>query len=211
MISLIVPILNIDEETDRYAKEALETIKDTELPFELIIIDDGSTMTNDFMKEQADVFIQHKKNKGYGPSVNDGLGVARGDVLVILSGDIKMPHNWLEPLVKHLEENPSTGAVSPVLSEGNKGIIGCSWAMRRDVFEKIGNFDERFKIGYYEDTDYYWRIKQAGFELRYLEEVAIWHYGGLVQHKIGERKNKEENFARFVEKWGFDPHKEPFT
>lgn len=43
-------------------------------------------------------------------------------------------------------------------------LTGCAMLIKKDVFKKIGLFDERFFL-YYEDADFSLRTKNAGFEL----------------------------------------------
>jgi GT2 family glycosyltransferase len=50
-------------------------------------------------------------------------------------------------------------------------------AFRRDLLEKIGMLDERFGLGFYEDDDYCIRVKKAGYSLKCLEDVFVYHQG----------------------------------
>ena len=210
MTSLIVPVYTIDQETEDLCRDALRTIVQTDLPIELIVVDDGSTFRSDeFMRDNADLYIRHRQNRGYAGAVNSGLKAARGEQIFIMSSDVRMPPNWLEPLVRIMEEDKTIGGISP--TAGSPGIIACTWGMRRDVFERVGLFDEQYKQGYYEDTDYYWRIKKLGLKLRYIPEVKIWHAGGATIHKVGGPVHSEENKQRFIKKWGFNPDTKPFT
>ncbi len=54
-------------------------------------------------------------------------------------------------------------------------LIGAVFLMRREVFEKVGLFDERFFL-YMEDVDYCRRVWQAGWEVHYVAESEIVHY-----------------------------------
>ncbi len=50
-------------------------------------------------------------------------------------------------------------------------------AYKKDVFERIGLFDERY-FNYHEETDFCIRAKRAGFKLKYCPTAKIWHKGG---------------------------------
>lgn len=54
-------------------------------------------------------------------------------------------------------------------------VRGASFLVRRDLWQKINGFDERYFI-YLEDTDLCRRIWAAGFEVWYLPEAEIIHY-----------------------------------
>jgi len=53
-------------------------------------------------------------------------------------------------------------------------VSGCAMLVRKDVFKKIGLFDERFFL-YYEDADFSFRAKQAGFDLIIIPAARIKH------------------------------------
>jgi len=53
-------------------------------------------------------------------------------------------------------------------------LVGCALLIRREVFEKVGVFDERF-ISYYEDMDYCVRVRGAGYRLFLVPQAHLWH------------------------------------
>ncbi|MEM2955045.1 MAG: glycosyltransferase family 2 protein [Candidatus Nanoarchaeia archaeon] len=53
-------------------------------------------------------------------------------------------------------------------------ITGASMCIKREVFEKIGFFPEEF-FCYWEDTDFSFRARKAGYELWYVPDSKIWH------------------------------------
>jgi len=54
---------------------------------------------------------------------------------------------------------------------------------RRDVWEKLGGFDEGFHPIWFEDVDYCRRAVDAGYRIEYVPEVAARHVGG---HSIAQ-------------------------
>lgn len=56
-------------------------------------------------------------------------------------------------------------------------VSGAALVVRREVFEKVGGFDEGFFM-YAEDVDWCYRIKQAGWRVVYLPEAKILHHIG---------------------------------
>ncbi|MDD5772642.1 MAG: glycosyltransferase family 2 protein [bacterium] len=56
-------------------------------------------------------------------------------------------------------------------------IPGACILVKREVYKKIGGFDEEYFI-WYEDVDWCYRMKKAGWKLYYLPEAEITHYGG---------------------------------
>jgi len=84
--------------------------------------------------------------------------------------------------------------------------------MRKDVFEKVGELDEQFGIGMFEDDDYSIRVREAGYRVRLAEDLFIHHWGGASFKKLKEESYRnlfEENRNKFEAKWGrkWQPHK----
>jgi GT2 family glycosyltransferase len=58
------------------------------------------------------------------------------------------------------------------------GVAGSCMLIRREVVDQIGYLDERF-FAYQEDADYCFRARQAGWQIYYVPEARIIHYGGM--------------------------------
>ena len=57
-------------------------------------------------------------------------------------------------------------------------VAGCSMLIRREVFEKIGLFDEHFFL-YFEETDFCRRAASAGFKTAYIPGSRVAHVGSV--------------------------------
>lgn len=55
-------------------------------------------------------------------------------------------------------------------------MCGCVWMVKREVFDKIGNYDEDYFIPY-EDSDFSIRARKAGYKLYCYSEAKSWHRG----------------------------------
>jgi hypothetical protein len=56
-------------------------------------------------------------------------------------------------------------------------VIGAFFMIRRELFEALSGFDERFFV-YFEEVDLAWRARQAGWASVYLAEAQAYHKGG---------------------------------
>ena len=56
-------------------------------------------------------------------------------------------------------------------------VMGAFYFVRREVFEKVRGFDERFFV-YYEDLDLSLRIADAGYTIYYMTEPHVFHRTG---------------------------------
>ncbi len=77
-------------------------------------------------------------------------------------------------------------------------------AARKEVVGEIGDLDERFKIGMFEDDDYCLRVKKAGYKIICVHDVFIHHFGQISLLSLGSREYKKifnENKEKFEKKW----------
>jgi N-acetylglucosaminyl-diphospho-decaprenol L-rhamnosyltransferase len=62
-------------------------------------------------------------------------------------------------------------------------VMGAFYLIRRELFEKLKGFDQRFFV-YLEDLDLSYRAYQAGWHSFYLAEVKAYHKGGGTSEQI---------------------------
>lgn len=97
--------------------------------FELVVVDNASTDgTRDYLAALAERdsrihLMRNEEDRGFGPGLNQGLGAAMGDILVILNNDTVVPPGWLVRLAAHLE-HPGIGLVGPTTNRcGNESEV----------------------------------------------------------------------------------------
>jgi N-acetylglucosaminyl-diphospho-decaprenol L-rhamnosyltransferase len=56
-------------------------------------------------------------------------------------------------------------------------VMGALLLVRREVFEALGGFDERFFV-YYEEVDFLYSVQRAGWKSFYLNTAQAYHKGG---------------------------------
>ena len=66
-------------------------------------------------------------------------------------------------------------------------VIGAFFFVRQSVFEQLGGFDERFFV-YFEDVDFSYRARQAGWRSVYLAQAQAFHAGGGTSNQIKARR-----------------------
>ena len=104
--SFIIPVYNRPNEI----KELLESMQQLAYskPFEIVIVEDGSTETSEKVIAQfpsLNISYYFKPNSGPGDSRNYGMAKAKGEYFLILDSDVILPSNYLAAAEAALENN----------------------------------------------------------------------------------------------------------
>ena len=106
-ISVLLPVYN----SAKYLTECIESVLNQSFTdFELICIDDGSTdespaILDTYAKKDARIRVIHKKNAGYGHSMNLGLKNAKGRYICIIESDDYIVQDMYSRLYECIEQN----------------------------------------------------------------------------------------------------------
>lgn len=87
-------------------------------------------------------------------------------------------------------------------------LVGFALLIKRSVYDEVGDLDERFSPGNFEDNDYGLRVLQAGYKNILCRNSFIIHFGSK---SFGKKKEAYsnllfENGKKFEEKWRISPH-----
>ncbi|GAA4543250.1 glycosyltransferase [Amycolatopsis samaneae] len=81
---------------------------------------------------------------------------------------------------------------------------GAALLVRRELFERIGGFDQRYSPAYYEDTDLAFAVREAGYRTMVQPASVVVHHEGVTNGtdvSSGVKRHQELNRGVFVEKW----------
>jgi predicted O-linked N-acetylglucosamine transferase (SPINDLY family)/GT2 family glycosyltransferase len=83
-------------------------------------------------------------------------------------------------------------------------LAGFCLLARREALNALGNFDEGFGLGFFEDDDLSVRAVRAGFGLLVALDVFVHHFGSRTFAALGVDcpAQLRANFGRFRDKWG---------
>ncbi len=167
-ISIIIPLYN----RESFIIDTITKIRKQNIPsYEIIVVDDGSTDTSAQLVQQFDdINYIFKENGGPASARNLGVKHAKGDYVIFIDSDDFWEEGSLEVLSDYLDNHPGTQIIEGKIREfksiqhsnrfdfspesyfmSNFG----SCMMRREVFEIIGNFNEKLICS--EDIDWYTR------------------------------------------------------
>lgn len=108
MISIIVPVYNVEDSVER----CLESIAAQTYPvFEAILIDDGSTdlsgqICDEFASKDTRFHVIHQTNAGPGYARNTGLDNASGEYVLFVDGDDTILPETLETALQLITSGP---------------------------------------------------------------------------------------------------------
>lgn len=71
------------------------------------------------------------------------------------------------------------------IAEVDQPLASCL-LIRKEIFEKIGQFDEIFPI-FFNDVDFSKRMKLAGLKTVYLPDAEVYHYRGASTSQVGAK------------------------
>ncbi len=102
--SFIVPVYNRPNEVDELLGSLSEL--DYKKPFEVVIVEDGSTESSEHVvekfKDKLAITYLKKKNSGPGDSRNYGMERAKGNYYIVLDSDCIIPSQYLSVVEKSL-------------------------------------------------------------------------------------------------------------
>ncbi|HSX61702.1 MAG TPA: glycosyltransferase, partial [Tahibacter sp.] len=81
---------------------------------------------------------------------------------------------------------------------------GAAILLRRDLFESLGGFDQRYAPAYYEDTDLAFAVRAAGLKVYYEPRSTVIHFEGITAGTdtgSGMKRYQVVNREKFLDKW----------
>ena len=187
-VSIIMAVHNAEDFLDAAVSSILhQSFGD----FEFIIIDDGSTdrstqLLQDFARRDNRVRLISRPNKGLTPSLNEGLQLARGDLIARMDADDVATPDRLKIQVEFLHAHPEVSllggayelidgagrmltTITPPTDDatlqehalaGRTPICHPLAMMRADAVRQAGGYDEEFTVA--QDLDLWLKLGEVG-------------------------------------------------
>ncbi len=138
---------------------------------------------------------------GFGKAFNYGFKYATGDYIAAVSNDTVLLEGNLSDLC--VPDTVTSPMVNSVLRDE---FWACFFVWPRNVYEKVGGFDETFGLAYYEDLALEEEFKKHNIPMKGVLTVRIGHEGGATVKTISdEDTNMAIGRKRFIEKYGSLP------
>lgn len=193
--SVIIPFYNRAD----FLPLVVEALIRQDMPVEIIIVDDGSKDNTSEVARKYPVKYVFQKNSGPASARNRGFMESSSDIAAFTDSDCIAKPDWIRRLIEGFDSD-DVGAVAGSYDIANpESLLACliheeiKWrhsrfgryirafgsynvAIRRDVFEKIGGFDESYRTASGEDNDLSYRILKAGYQIRFKPDALVAHY-----------------------------------
>ena len=207
-------------------RRCVASVRDhTDVPFELIIVDNGSQPdAARFASEASDRAILNPENLGFAPGMNQGLEASQGEFVAFCNNDTVMPPGWASTLIDDFETHADAGIVLPaVTAAGNDCTVrsepgtavevllpfgefpsGVLYVMRREVATAVGGWSEEYPIASAEDLDLCFKVWANDLSIVFDQRVLVQHTSqATVATKLDNRRELyRSNLELFMDKWG---------
>lgn len=191
-------------------RDCIKSIKENTLSgsYHIYVVDNNSPIPLSMLQEDCLTVIRNDyrystsgMNRGfYYALYESGL---KHKYIVNMDNDVIVHDNWLQPLVKEMEDNPTTGICGGKQWDKNgtnyysvgSDLVGCiynSWPTERtgvhwlqgsftmyraDMMKRIGLQDTRYQ-DYCSDSDYCIHALDRGWDVVFVPESNVTHLGG---------------------------------
>jgi GT2 family glycosyltransferase len=163
-------------------------------PCEIIVVD-ASEGRLDLIRrrhEPAVRWLRFRQPPGVRISIphqrNVGVRAASGEIIVFTDVGCRPGPGWLKHLVQALHQGEQVTAGLALGASGSPGLYDratdlarssryltecptINLAFRREAFDAVGGFDERFAYG--SDIDFSWRLIDVGYRIRSVPEAVV--------------------------------------
>jgi GT2 family glycosyltransferase len=174
-LSLVIPHWPLRPEHDELLNKCVKSIDADE---KLIIVNEGT---------------------GMGKAINKGLELSTGDYIIVSNNDCEL-------ISGDIRDMCDPGFITlPFQMPGQLDLPRAFYCLPRWIYQRVGGYDERFGIGYFEDDDLIKRWQEAGIKFRQIQSINVSHNPGTTLNTLHNRTEVfEENKKKFQEKWHED-------
>jgi len=196
---------------------------------QLIIIDNASEDRSGWVWIAKDIFkdseveictVLNDINVGFGRAHNEALKLATQPYFAVVNDDVEFFENWTTDMLKILKEDHTIGQVG--MGEGvfntldmgmnatytdtdsPEYVEGSCFIVPTDIARFFGLFDPVYEMGYCEDTDLSFRLREAGFLTKSIKKQWL-HYRAFTSKKLKEKYDlggyQTKNRLLFRSRW----------
>ncbi len=117
-ISVIIPNYNGSDLLAQTLPGVFTAVKNSGLPFEVIVSDDHSTddsLVSIAAKFPDVILLSSEVNRGFSPTINKGIFAARYDLVMLLNSDVKLTEDYFKNLPEYFEDPATFGVMGRIV------------------------------------------------------------------------------------------------
>ena len=104
VVSVVIPCLNEEENIERCVTIALEAMRESGIPGEVVVADNASEDRSAELATLAGARVVHEPRRGYGSAYLAGFAAARGRYIVMADADLTYDFSEIPRFVEELDE-----------------------------------------------------------------------------------------------------------
>jgi len=206
MLSIVIPVLVVHPVIERMTLETIKSVYMTTLgSWELIVVVHGGIYLKGTMDHPRIKYYNIEKRMGIAEAYNYGFSKSSGDLLCCLHNDVMLPFGWnylLDKVAKEgnigfpmLEEEAEFCKLRGIAPTQSWQTPACCFVFSRELWNKVGGYDEQFEEMHGEDIDLFRRAENVGAKLIRCD-VKVYHRRGATR-----ALTKDGGARAFVENW----------
>jgi mycofactocin system glycosyltransferase len=202
-VSIVIPVKDRAEDL-RTCLASIQALDYPQDRLEVVVVDDGSSDPTPEVAREFGATLIASGAVGGGPALarNRGAAIAGGEILAFIDSDCAAAADWLSDLlpafcdeklaavggwVDGMHQGSALDRYEAVMSSLNLGrrelsggaggdtfyLPSCNLLVRKAAFAAAGGFRTELQVG--EDVDLTWRLRDAGWKIRYQPSGTVYH------------------------------------
>jgi glycosyltransferase involved in cell wall biosynthesis len=198
-LSVIIPAYN----EEKHILQCVTSLQHqtTDLPYEIIVVDNNSTDKTSQLARSLKTRVVHEKIRGASAARNAGATASQGRFLVFIDADCVAPANHLQTIFKTFRNNKIDVIAGPyIINDAGPGInwltgtmnyyswyfrivhsifhvqafAGGNFAVKKSVYKNIGGFDPKIDdVIMAEDLEFAVRLNKSGHHIYFDSNLKI--------------------------------------
>ncbi|WP_408630082.1 glycosyltransferase family 2 protein [Actinomycetospora lemnae] len=190
--------------------------------FEVVVVDDGSTdgtvASLVGYESRFELYVIAAEHLGPSNARNLGISKARGRILAFTEDDVVVGPEWLERSLRYIDSGADVVDGRTVYVGTDRSVrrfeddatrppafIPCNLVLRRQVYDAVGGYDPAFfdsvrGLYFREDSDFAFRVLDAGFDVRVAPDVVVEHPVQFVSFRDATRHTRRYELDALLHK-----------
>lgn len=223
-IDIVIPVKNCSLQFENYLLAWCQQVVPLNVNFKIIVVDDGSTNDRVSLIEEKNlaqniIFIYAKKNGGRSKARNTGAMSGQGEYILFVDADcIPLSKNILYEyslVISKTQPDLLFGSLSSSKKnfwgryfrevslkrendfiKGNKySLTSANCVVKRNTFEDIHGFNEKYKKYGFEDRDLIIRLIKKGATSEFVKKAIVLHEDTLSINSIYKKMHEASQFS----------------